>query len=111
MTLPGTRTARSTGTGPLVNASTVGGNASHLIAATGVSQVLINEAADRAYFFFQNLSLNAMWVNFGAVATAATPSIKVPAGAILEFGEGDFCPGDAAAVLGTINDTYCCKVG
>lgn len=54
----------------------------------------------RKYFYFQNLDATiAQFINFGAAATAGSGSIKVAAGASVQFTIGEFCPTDAINVI------------
>lgn len=54
----------------------------------------------RKFFYFQNLDATIVqYINFGAAASAGSGSIKVPAGASVQFTIGEFCPTDAINVI------------
>lgn len=45
--------------------------------AGGASQEVFPAKGDRVYFFFQNISIGDLWIDFGVAAIEDTPSIKV----------------------------------
>lgn len=68
------------------------------IAAGGTSQEVAPAKANRAYFIFQNISDTAMWINFGAAATADNNSIYLAAQGSVLF-NGSFIPSQSVNVL------------
>lgn len=90
--------------GPLVDRSGA-------IAAASVSQEIAPAKTNRAYLLFQNISDTAMWLNFGAAATADNNSVLINAQGSLLF-SGSFIPNQAVNVL-CASDTkkFVCKEG
>jgi hypothetical protein len=69
------------------------------ITAGATQQAVFAANLSRRFFYFQNISDTVMWVNFGANATADTPSISVAvSGGVLQFNSG-FCPTGAVNVI------------
>lgn len=88
-------------------------DASGAIAVDATAQPLLTAVQpgdkDRRYFLFQNNSANPMWLNFGAVAVDAPPSIQIAAGTAYE-NPPHFCPAGAVSVWGTTAaDAFTCK--
>jgi hypothetical protein len=79
------------------------------IATGGTAQTVVaQEIASRRYLFFQNISVGDLWLNFDAVAVLDQPSIRVPAGASIEWAH--FIPQGAVSVLGaTTGQKFVCK--
>ena len=79
--------------GPLADGSATA------ITLGGTAQT-ISAAKPRRYMLFQNISDTAMWLNFGAVATADTPSVYIAGGANagIVF-EGSFVPDGLVSVM------------
>lgn len=79
-------------------------------AATGASQTVFAENHGRQYLLIQNLSAaNDLWVNFGTAAVAAQPSIKLVAGASIEFNAPGVVPTKDVRVIGTAAQTFVAK--
>lgn len=78
------------------------------------SQSLFNGNDQRKYLIIQNndaAAVEDIWINFGAVATAASPSIKIAAGGTLEFSAG-FVPTQSVAwIAATIGHVVSAKEG
>lgn len=55
------------------------------ITTGGTSQVVFTANKGRQYLLIQNVSDADQWVNFGIAAVVSQPSIKLAAGAALEF--------------------------
>lgn len=55
------------------------------IATGGTAQQVFTQNTGRQYFILQNISSGDLWVNFGTTAVQDQPSIKLVAGASLEF--------------------------
>jgi hypothetical protein len=68
------------------------------ITAGGTQQTLAAALATRKYFFFQNLSIEDMWLNFTTVATADQPSIKVVSGGSFAL-EGSFVSTELISII------------
>lgn len=81
-------------------------------ALTGSTQQVFAAKPERQYLFIQNIDgTNALWVNFGVAAVADKPSIKVAAGASLEYspaGTG-VVPTAAVNVIGTSSSKFVAK--
>lgn len=90
-------------------------NLSGVLAAAATAQTISAENRSRQYLFIQNLAAaDDLWVNFGIPAVASQPSIKIPAGAALEFAAGStgVVPTALVSVIGaTINNPYTAKEG
>jgi hypothetical protein len=54
----------------------------------GTAQTVFAANISRQYLLIQNVSAEDMWVNFGIAAVANQPSIKLVAGASVEFSVG-----------------------
>lgn len=88
-------------------------NASGTIAAANTSQLLIAQDKSRVILFFQNISANDLWLREGSPATAAQPSIRVPAGTTFIDKDG-ICMGRDGPVNvlgGTIAQAFVCWAG
>lgn len=86
-------------------------DASGSITAGGTAQQVMAANAARRWFFFQNNSDTDCWLNFGVVAVAYQPSIKVSAGASYE-NPPHFCPRGIVSVFGaTTAKTFTAKEG
>lgn len=68
----------------IVGGAPVDGSGS--IAVLNVSQQVFAANPGRRYLLIQNQSDTAMFVNFGTAAVTTQPSIRIDAGAALEFG-------------------------
>lgn len=99
-----TYTERNGGcTGPIIPAAT------SAMVAGATAQTILLENAGRRLFFFQNVSAEDIWVNFGVVAVADAPSIKVPTMTSLVF-SGSAVPGDFVSIIAaTTGSKYTCK--
>lgn len=91
---------------PIANSVTTGGTA----------QTIFNKQNGRAWLFIQNTSAGDLWVDFGATAVQAAPSIKIPSGQAAEFIEssdgGGFVPTDFISIIGaTTAQTFSAKEG
>ncbi len=96
---------------PVTSAGGALTDGSGTIAAGGVSQAVFALNAARRYFFFQNLSADVLWINFGVAAAATQPSIAVPVGGSFAM-EGSFVSTQAINVIGaTIGDAFTAKQG
>lgn len=81
------------------------------ITAGGTAQTVAAALATRKYFFFQNLSDTAMYINFGVVAVGDQPSILIAAGASYE-NPPHFCPvGLISLMCATTGKKFVCKEG
>jgi hypothetical protein len=66
---------------------------------------------DRQYFFFQNISDETLWIDFGTTATEDSPSIRIAAGGSFVM-EGSFVSTDSISVIGaTSSKKYVAKEG
>lgn len=75
----------------------------------GTAQQLAPANTSRKYLFIQNNSSGDLWINFGANATTAQPSVKVEAGANF-FWESSFVPSSSISVIGaTTGQTFTAK--
>lgn len=93
---------------PIIGALT---DKSGSITNAATSQLLAAKKENRAYFLFQNISDAAMWINFGAAATADNNSILINAQGSLLF-NGSFIPEDAVYVLcASSGKKFVCKEG
>ena len=72
-------------------------NGSAAITTGGTAQQIFAANASRKFFFFQNISDTAMWLNFGVAAVADQPSIQVAAGAI--YREDMCCASEYISVI------------
>ena len=81
-------------------------------ALTGSSQQVFAANMSRQYLLIQNIdATNAVWVNFGTAAVADQPSIKLAAGASVEYsasGTG-VVPTSAVNVIGTAASKFVAK--
>lgn len=81
------------------------------ITVTNVSQQLAPANSTRKYLLIQNVSGSDLWVNFGADANAAQPSIKLKPDERLVF-DGGFVPTQAINILGgALTQTWAAKEG
>lgn len=79
------------------------------ITAGGTAQQAAAANTSRRWLFFQNVSDEVMWIDFGAEAVADQPSIKVAAGSAYE-NPPHFCPTGAVSVIGaTTGKAFTCK--
>lgn len=86
-------------------------NLSGTIATGAVSQSIQDENDYRRYFFFQNISTDVLWVDFGSTAVQDQPAIKIPPDGVLAY-EGSYVPTDAVHVIGpNAGAKFVCKVG
>lgn len=79
---------------------------------TGSSQQVFAAKPERLYLLIQNIdATNALWVNFGVAAVADQPSIKLAAGASLQFGgsDGAIVPTASVNVIGTAASKFVAK--
>jgi hypothetical protein len=66
---------------------------------TGGTAQTLSAAKSRKYFFFQNLSVSNMYLNFTSAASASTGSILiVPGGSYVQ--EGSFVSSELISVFG-----------
>lgn len=79
------------------------------IAAGGTAQVVAAARPGRAYLFIQNVSDSDMWVNFGATAVAAQPSIKLVAGASFVMEAGIVCDQAISVICATTGKAFTAK--
>lgn len=96
---------RAGGSGALVDFSGQSTDtASHQIIATN---------NDRGYLLIQNNHATAdLWVNFGIDAVTHQPSIYVPAGVTMVWGDGGYMPIQAVFMIATaVGATYTIKEG
>lgn len=70
------------------------------ITTGGSAQTLFAAAAERLALFVENLSSGDLWVRFGATATQAAPSIRLPAGAILNMDARGFIDTGLVSIIG-----------
>lgn len=78
-------------------------DASGTITSGGTAQTAAAARQDRRYLLLQNCSDTDMWVNFGTTAVATQPSIKVVAGASIEFSAAQgVCPRGLVSVIGAV---------
>lgn len=82
------------------------------------AQVLAPANGTRRYLLIVNVSARVMWIDFGATAVAAQPSIPLKACAVAGDGtggaicfEGTACPVDAVSIIGTSGDAFAAKEG
>lgn len=61
------------------------GDGSGTITAGGTSQEVFPADTGRQYLLIQNVSAGDLWINFGIAAVVSQPSIKLAAGAAIEF--------------------------
>ncbi len=65
----------------------------------------------REYLYVQNNSDTTMWVNFGIVAVASQPSIRLLAGESFEMSSG-YVSGESVSVIGAVTGkTFTAKEG
>lgn len=69
------------------------------LTAAGTSQQVFAQNTGRQYLLLQNVSTGDLWVNFGTPAVESQPSIKLVAGASMEFYAG-FVPSGAVHIRG-----------
>lgn len=75
----------------------------------GTAQQIMAANATRTYFFFENPSDTAMWINFGATAVATQPSILIAPGASYE-NPSHFCPnGTVSMICATTSKVFTAK--
>lgn len=72
------------------------------IAVGGAAQEVFPANTGRQYLLIQNVSDGDLWVDFGTDAVVSQPSIKVAAGASLEFSVGGtgVVPTAAVSIIG-----------
>lgn len=82
------------------------------ITSGGTAQEIMASAqAGREYLFIQNNSDTTMWVNFGVVAVASQPSIRLLTGESFEMSSG-YVTGESVSVIGaTTGKTFTAKEG
>lgn len=79
------------------------------IAAGGTAQQVMAANTTRKYLFYQNNSDTDQWINWGVVAVANEPSIKIVAGASYE-NPAHFCPSGLISVFcATTGKTFTSK--
>lgn len=79
------------------------------LTAGGTAQDIVAANKNRQWLLFQNVSNEDMWLNFGAVAVAGQPSIKIVAGGSYE-NPPHFCPTGRISVIGaTTGKAFTCK--
>jgi len=77
---------------------------------TGSSQQVFAAKPERLYLLIQNIdATNALWVNFGVAAVADQPSIKLAAGASLQYAVPGVVPTGAVNVIGTAASKFVAK--
>lgn len=84
------------------------------ITTGGASQQVFAANSSRKYLLIQNISIEDLWVNFGAAATQDTPSLKLlPNGVgILEFPQGGAIETGAIHIIGaTTGSKFVAKSG
>ena len=84
------------------------------ITTGGTSQQVFAANSARKYLLLQNISVEDLWVNFGAAATQDTPSLKLlPNGVgILEFPQGGAIETGTIHIIGaTTGSKYVAKQG
>jgi hypothetical protein len=81
---------------------------------SGATAQTVSAAKTRNYLLIQNISVEALWVNFGTTAVADQPSIKLApdsgsGGGTLSF-EGGFVPNTLVSIIGaTTGSKFVCK--
>ncbi len=79
------------------------------IATGGTQQNVMPANAKRAYLFIQNVSSGDLWIDLTVPAVSASPSIRLPAGAVYSC-ESGFIPTDAINIIGaTLGQAYSAK--
>lgn len=89
--------------------------AARTITVGGTSQTVFAANAARRYLIIQNLSADELFVNFGAAATAGSPSIglapadgAIPGGTVIF--EGSYIPTSSVTIIGaTTGDSFSAK--
>lgn len=77
----------------------------------GTAQTAIVDQPGRRYIFFQNISAENFFINFGVVAVADQPSIRVGPGASF-VAESSFIPGEFISLISaTTGSKFVLKVG
>ena len=86
-------------TGPITPTKGTLTNRSGAITNGGTAQTVAAVNANRQYFFFENVSLGDLWINFTTTAVIGQPSIKIaPKGAFVM--EASFISTEAISVIG-----------
>jgi hypothetical protein len=70
------------------------------IAAGGVSQLLAEENPARRSLLIQNVSVDALWINFDVPAVQAAPSFRLAAGAFFTMEAPNFVDTSVVNVIG-----------
>ena len=82
------------------------------ILSGGVAQTLMAANPARRYLWLLNHSPDTLWVNFGATAVAASPSIPVYPGDVLRQPDQGFLSTQAVSILGaTTGQAFVAKEG
>lgn len=90
---------------------TVTDGATNAITTGGAAQTVLTANSARQFFFFQNISDEDMWINFGTAATQDTPSIKIEPGSSYEA-PSHFVPSGLVSVISaTTGKKFVCKEG
>ena len=77
-------------------------DASDTITAGGVAQTLVASNLVRKYLFVQNLDTSTdLWIDFGATAVEASPSIKIPPSGSFVM-EGSFISSQAVSIISSL---------
>lgn len=84
--------AAATGAGNLIDGS-------GSVAVGGTSQQVFTANTGRQYLLVQNISAETAWINFGIAAVQDQPSIKIAAGAAIEYSSA----GTGVVPTGTVN--------
>lgn len=71
------------------------------VTAGGTAQQIAAARQYRRYFILQNLSAGDIWINFGVVAVASQPSLRIPAGGAVEF----------STLLGVVPNAFVSVIG
>lgn len=81
------------------------------ITAGGTAQQVMAANTTRQYLLFQNTSDTDMWINFGAVAVAASPSVKVTPGGDFEMERSFVSTQYVSVFCATTGKTFTAKEG
>lgn len=86
-------------------------DASGTVTAGGTAQQALAGKQYRRYLILQNVSTGDLWVNFGVVAVANQPSLRIPVGGACEFSMLlGVVPNAFVSVYGaTTGQAYTCK--
>lgn len=80
------------------------------IVAGGTAQQVFAANPNRRYLIIQNQSNDPLWINFGAAATAAPPSIQIATNGGSYIFEGAFIPTGSISIIGaTTGDMFSAK--